>query len=420
MIGEAEEKGVGGRDLQFHVGVRAAWAVGAYLVTALVAAAAIVILRRVISPAALRSLLGFIFIAAIAAGLEPATVKAAALRGGADDAGRDGGIWAVGAPAWLGVGAVKALAVSPLLAVLWRFADPHVSLVDLAWLPAVALAGFAATDQRVLLDIQGRHTAAIWLKQGSLAGGLAGLTALAWAGVPVFWAIGASTAGRLALVAWAAAWTRGAAPVSLARMKALLGDIRWVELAAASLVAALGGSIDRVLALRYLPAAAYPAYYLLYEVFSRFWLAPYLLTPILFARLAAGQESGAFIRRAWLATGAAGALFVAAMAGFCLAAPQALGRLVGASFGLFPVAFAAAVAIGALTQLRIAELQGLGAARRAAVIVGLCAAFAALVFFVFVRRMGAEGLMVAWLIKSVVELAAAMVGGSGGLAGKRL
>ncbi len=391
-------------------------AVGAYLVTALVAVVAILLLRRAISPAALQSALGFFFIAAIAAGLEPATVKAALLRGGPRES-----IAEAGAPVYLLAGTVKALAASPFLAILWRFADPRIPLADLLWLPAVALAGFAATDMRVLFDIEGRHAAAIWLKQGSLAGGLAVLAVLIGAGVPLFWAIGVSTAGRLGLTVWAVvSLPKGAAPASLGRMKSLLGDVRWMELAAASVIAAASGSTDRVLALRYLPAATYASYYLIYELFSRFWLLPYLLTPILFARLAAGQESRVFIRRAWMGTAWAGAVFVAAVAGLWLAAPERLTRLAGASFGPFPVAFAAAVAIGALTQLRIAELQGRGAARRASVIVGLCAIFSAVVFFVLVRRMGASGLTLAWLVKSGVELAATTVGGRPGVGQKRL
>jgi len=410
------KSGVEGRGLRFHIGVRSAMAVGAYLATALVAAAAILALRQAISPAALQSALGFFFIAAIAAGLEPATVKAAVL-GGASR----GAIPGPAAPAWQVVIAVKALAASPLLALLWRFADPHVPLVDLIWLPAVALAGFAATELRVLFDIKGRHAAAIWLKQGSLAGGLALLAILIGAGVPLFWAIGVSTAGRLGLAAWAAfVPPRARTPFHLDQIGPLLGDVRWMELAAASVLAAASGSADRVLALRYLPAATYAAYYLLYEIFSRFWAAPYLLTPILFARLAAGQPSGVFIRRAWAAIACAGLAFVGAVAGVCVFASGPLDRFAGASFGLFPIAFAAAVAIGAFTQLRIAELQGRGAARRATLTVGLCAIFSAVVFYVLVRHMGAEGLMLAWLIKSVVELGAATLGGRLGLGRQRL
>ncbi|MEO8926958.1 MAG: hypothetical protein ABI306_07320 [Caulobacteraceae bacterium] len=402
--------------MPFRLGVRAAVTSGAYLVTALAAAVAILVLRRTISPAALQGALGFFFIAAIAAGIEPATVKAAVLRGGPD-----GPLPATGASVYLAVGAVKALAAAPLLAILWRFADPRIPLADLLWLPAVALAGFAATDLRVLFDLRGRHAAAIWLKQGSLAGGLAVLAVLVGAGLPLFWAIGVSTGARLGLVAWVvAALPSGKAPVRFTLMRRLLGDVRWMELAAASVVAALSGSTDRILALRYLPAPTYASYFLLYELFSRFWLLPYLLTPILFARLASGRESTVFIRRAWLGTAAAGAAFVAAAAGAVFLTPALLDRFVGTAFGPPAIAFAAAVVIGALTQLRIAELQGRGAARRAIVVVGLCAVFSAVAFFVMVRHMGATGLMMAWLVKSVVELAAAIMGGRPGLDRERL
>ncbi|MGI9169800.1 MAG: hypothetical protein ACR2FH_06425, partial [Caulobacteraceae bacterium] len=87
-------------------------AVGAYLVTAVVAAAAIVWLRRLVSPIELRDFLGFFFIAAIAAGLEPATVKAAVLRDPAEADAVE-----AAAPALLGACAVKALAAAPLLAI---------------------------------------------------------------------------------------------------------------------------------------------------------------------------------------------------------------------------------------------------------------------------------------------------------------
>lgn len=402
--------------MRFHIGVRLGSAVGAYLATALVTAAAILVLRRTISAAQLQAALGFFFIAAIAAGLEPGTVKAAVLRSGPRRAGA-----AREAPARHAAMIVKALAASPFLALLWRFADPRIPLADLTWTPLVVLAGFAATEQRVVLDIEGRHSAAIWLKQGSLAGGLAILAILIGAGAPLSWAVGASTVARLGLIALTAGGpVMFRTPLRLDQVKSLLGDVRWMELAAVSVLAAAGGSIDRVAALRHLSAGTYASYYLLYEIFSRFWVAPYLITPVLFARLAAGQESGLLMRRAWLGTIAAGAVFVGSVTALCLGAPALTSRFVGASFGAFPIAFAAGVALGALTQLRITELQASGAARRATLIVGLGAAFSAVMFFALVRRLGAEGLMVGWLVKSAAELAAALLGGRLGLARQQL
>ncbi|MGI9169799.1 MAG: hypothetical protein ACR2FH_06420 [Caulobacteraceae bacterium] len=244
------------------------------------------------------------------------------------------------------------------------------------------------------------------------------LAVLVGGGVPLFWAIGVSTAARLAPVALVAAAIAPRTRAAWGRdlLWRQLGDQRWMELAGASVLAAASGSTDRILALRYLPATAYGSYYLLYELFSRFWLIPYLLVPVRFARVAAGQDSRAFIRRAWRLTLAAGMVFVAATAAVCFAAPRLLDRLVGIAFGPFTIAFAVAVVVGALTQLRIAELQGAGEARRVTLVVGVCVVCSAGVFFVFIRQMGAPGLLLAWLVKSVVELAATTVGGRGGLA----
>ncbi len=358
-------------------------------------------------------MLGVFFITVLSAGLEPATVKAQILRGGADD---------VPVAAYLGASLLKALAASPILALVWRFADPRMEPWALLWSPLIAVAGFATTELRVLLDVRGRHAGAIALKQGSLAGGLAILAVLIAAGAPLVWAIGASALARLGLAVVAAiAMSRdrpldGIWPVILG----LLTAPRWIDLAAASAIAAAGGSIDRVLALRFLPAAIFGAYLLLYETFSRFWLLPYLLTPILFARRAGGREAGAFVRGAWLSTLAAGALFLIGVTGVMVLAPELPGRFLGASFGPATLAFAAAVVIGAFTQLRVAQLQATGEARRATLAMGFSAGVAAAVFFVFVRHMGASGLLWAWLVKSAVEFLATLVGGRPDLRAQRL
>ena len=381
--------------------VRAVVVVGAYVTTALAVLLVVVVLRHAVSPVALRDVLGFYFISALASGLEPATVKASVLRNGSPPDNL-GGV--------LGASAIKALAVSPILGVIWRFADPGAPFAVVLLLPLVVVAGFWATDVRVLLDLRGRHAWAVWLKQGSLAGGFVLLAALTGVGLSLCWAVLVSSLARLIpLAAIAMANGRGGGR-GLVALK-LLRDRRWVELAAVSAIAAAGGSIDRILALRYLPAASYGGYFLLYELFSRFWLIPYLITPVLFASLAAGRSSRALMARAWRLTLAAGAAFVVVVAVVAVASPAITLPLLGLPFGAPVIAFAAAVGVAALTQLRIAELQGLGAARRTLVVTALGALVSAVVFFIGVRSMGIDGLLWAWLVKSLVELVAAMSGG---------
>ncbi len=383
----------------------------AYLSTSLVVVGVIFLLGRFGDARLLREILAIHFIAALAAGLEPATAKAAALR--ATERGPDEAVVIdASAGAIVAIGAIKALLAWPLLAIVWRIADPTLDPWLLAWLWPVCAAGFTATDLRVLLDLRGRHAAAIWLKQGSLGGGLLVMAALAWGGASLPVALGVATFGRLAIVAFAIKRNRGSDGYRLGGgVLEHLKDVRWLELAGASVIAAIGGSADRVFGLRFLAPEAWAAYYLLYEVFSKFWFIPYILGPIVFAKVARGKDARATARAAWRFTALAGATFVVVVASVAILVPDAPTRLMGSKLGAIApagtiVAFAAAVAINSLVQLRVAELQGEGRARRTLVVMAVSAAIATMLFWVSARGWGAPGLLVAWLIKSVFELGA--------------
>ena len=374
--------------------VRAVVVAGAYLATALAVLSVVLVLRVRLSPDPLRAVLGFYFISALAAGLEPATVKAAVLSSGRAPQNLAG---------VLAAGAVKGVAAGPILALVWWLADPHTAVSMLMLSPLSAVAGFWATDLRVVLDVRGRHAAAVWLKQGSLAGGFVLLALMVGAGIPLVWAALVSSLARLlppaliTLGSYRRCW----------RVGGLLRDPRWPALAAISAVAAAGGSLDRVFALRYLAASTFAGYLIVYELFSRFWLIPYLVAPVLFARLAAGGDSRALISRAGFATATLGVLFVCAVASAAFSGLAGAAGLLGISFLPPVIAFAAAVALGALTQLRIAQMQGSGAVRRALLVTAFGALVSGAAFYAGVRAMGLPGLYWAWLVKSVIEFAAA-------------
>ena len=380
--------------------IRAGTVAGAYLASGLTVMLMVVALRQTLPPPTLRELLGFYFIAALASGLDPGTAKALFV-----GESREAGLWMV-----LGASALKALVVAPVLGLVWRFAAPGLSLAILLTTPLVVIAGFWATDVRVLLDLRGRHATAVWLKQGSLAAGFVLAAILVGYGIPMLWAVLISSVARICLPVLAG-WTDRLPSTTARSAIGLLSNTPWIAFAGVSVLGAAGGSIDRVVALRWLPAASYSGYYLLYELFSRFWLLPYLITPILFARIAAGQGGGVFAAWSWRFTWFAGSAFVVGVSGVALVAPGLLHRFLGVNFGLPTVAFAGAIAIGALTQLRVAELQAAGGARHA-LLATLAGTLVAVVAFGFgVRQMGVDGLLWAWLLKSAVEFTIAMVGG---------
>ena len=290
----------------------------------------------------------------------------------------------------------------------------------LLWTPLIAIAGFTASDLRVVHDLRGDHTRAIWIKQGSLGGGLVVLATLAVLGAPLAIALGAATIARLLLIAGLLIASGPADPLSpRSDIPSLLRDPRWLSLAGASVLAAVGGSADRALGLRYLSADAWAGYFALYEVFSKFWFIPYVLAPILFARTAAGLDVRRVGRWAFWGTAAAGALFAGGIAALLAAAPDLPRLLLGARLSAQTpdyaiVAFAAAVALNSLAQVRIAEIQGLGATRRALLVMGLSAVAAVVLFAVAARTYGAPGLLCAWLVKAILELALAMRPGRSG------
>lgn len=382
-----------------QLGARATAVTGAYVAATAVMLLVVIVLRGMAAPALLRNLLGLIFLMSLSAGLEPGTIKAAVLS--------EAGVEGVDLVAYLGVGALKGALASPFLAVIWRLADPTIPFSTLAWTPLIAVAGFWATDMRVLLDLRGRHTLAVGLKQGSLAGGVAVVGLLVALRTPLVWAVGASTFARLALPLLVVALLRRApsgGPV-WREARRLLGDNRWVDLAAVSVIAAVGGSVDRVIGLRLLSPADYGAYYLIYELLTKFWLIPFVLGPILFARRAAGDESDSLVRGAWGLTAVAGAAVLTVVGGVLVVAPTLLAQLVGASFGMATFGFAMGVVVGSLVQLQIAHLQGAGRGRRTAVAMGLSAVLSAPMFWVCANVFGAAGLLWAFLAKTSLELA---------------
>jgi hypothetical protein len=395
--------------LAFHLSGRAAAVTGVYLASAAAVLLTVILLRAQVPPSALSRFLGFVVIASLSAGLEPGTVKAAALdpQGARDIPGA----------AFLAAGALKAIAASPVLALLWRFADPDVPAGALAWTPALAIAGFCATDLRTGLDLRGRYAVAIGLKQGSLAGGVALAGCLIAVGASLPGAVAASCLARLAFLGLAAhraeregsPWRGGLAHLG-GQVRRLLGDRRWIDLAAVSAIAAASGGADRLFGLRYLSPAAFGGYYLTCELFSRFWLIPYLLSPIVFARRASGVPDDGFARAAWGLLGAAGAAYLAITAGLLLLAPGLVRQVIGPFLGAPTLAFVAAVVVNSFSQLRVAELQSVGRSRRAAVAIAASAGISIPLFYLCARGFGGSGLLWAWLAKSVLELAVLTIG----------
>jgi len=387
-------------ELPRGVAARVAAVVGGYLFTMGVLVAVVMVLRHQVAPAGLAHALSFYFVATLASALEPGTAKSLLLRCGVSREPRFA--WrALIAPT-----AVKALIASPLLGLAWRLADPSLPVWLLGWVLPLVFSGFVVSDLRVVFDANRQHATAIWVKQGGLSFGLiafAGIL-LADGGLPM--AIGLSVLLR---IGWYAAalllgWRFLAADrFGLGELASSLREPTWMALAGVSLLAALSGSIDRLAAFRFLEPATLSAYYLIYEVLTKFWILPYLLAPIIFARRAAASGPDRLLATSLRFTALAGAVFMAAAAGL-LVAPDWVARVVGVEVGPPVLLFAFAIVLNSGVQLLNSELQARG--RSAFVLWSSVAilAISAVALFSLGSLAGMDGLFAAWLIKSTAEL----------------
>ena len=375
---------------------RALPAVTAYLFTAAILIGTILLLERHLPPAALQSFLAYVFIATLAAGLEPGTAKAALVA--ASDHRQ-----VKASTALIVASVLKGLLVSPVLVAVWVLSgasgqDPSVLLM----VPVLAWLGFVASDVRALIDAQGRHAAAIWLKQGSLS--LAIIVA-AWMVAKDHSLLVAIAAACLARAAWTAGfiwWTAGG-KWTTGRVSDHLMSRRWTHLLLTSALGAMAGSVDRVVAFRLLEETTSNAYILLYEVLTKFWLLPYLLVPVTFVKSLQSNQDLAFRKFAYALILIAGVPFLFG----AMALPFVpVVTVTSAGFEVWGVSlFAAAIIIASFNQLLASELQAsdrAGAATASAT-AGLFVAVVA--FPVLVLWLGLNGLFVAWLLKSLAETA---------------
>jgi hypothetical protein len=373
---------------------RAVLAMTVYAAAAIASLATVIIARRDLPPDTLRILLSYLVIATISAGLEPGTTKAAALMNGGQELPPVGAV--------LIISTVKAILAAAILALIWKLSAPGVTLRVLLLTPLITVAGFCTTDLRVKMDLEDHHTRAIAFKQISTVASAIVATLMMLRGVSAFWAILAASLFRFAMLAPA---LHESAPWRAVSHSArdLVKDTRWIEFAGASALSATTGSIDRLFALHFLPAAALGGYYVTFEILSRFWLLPYLMVPILFARRVRGEASGGFLRGAWIITAIAATAFMTLLSLIVLIRPPIVAALAGRRMDSASLALAAAVVISSFNQLRIAELQASGRGRRVILVLSASVVWATLIFWVFARYFGAAGLMWGWALRTCLD-----------------
>lgn len=385
---------------------RAVVLTSAYVATSIVVLVSAVGLRQVVSPSMLAGVLSVFFISMLSSGLEPGTAKAFVLQGSVSAVGKE----QLQGVAFASV--AKALIASLPLGLLWRVSDQSLSFAVIAWIPVIVVAGFLTTDFRVLLDVRGHYAAAIWLKQSGLVLAFGLLAGLVGIGVSLEWAVALSALARLGWTIVALFFVFRDAPSSGLEAGATelgveyLRQGSWLHLAAVSGLAAMSGSLDRIIALRLLSPADYNAYFIIFEITTKLWLLPYIFAPILFARHASGNINRRLTIVIHTVVGVTGAAYGLAIVLAASLAPRSFQAVTGLERApVFALAvFAAGIVISSFCQLNLVDLQARGAPRYATLLTMVSLAAALALFYGLSAGFGLAGLLSAWLIKSCLEL----------------
>lgn len=356
------------------------------------------------SPGTLRSVLGFVFISQIALGLEPGAVKGAVLSGQLTESDVVPLQLISTSPLF------KAITITPLIVVLWYLGlDTEIKLQFIFfWTVSLFALGFCTNEMRSVLDLYGSYGAAVWLKQGgsSFSFLILFFSFIMTRSIELSFTV-SLIARALLLVAFIFFYRKYLTgfqkrPLHDSKRKR---DRQWRTLMAASVLSAIGGSSDRFAAFRYLTPQEVGIYVLVYEAFTKIWLVPYLVGPIIFVQYARGSHQNRlfFNSVTGIAIGTIG--LILGLLFINLALPEFFGAVkIEKNLVPYLAVFLAAISVSAVAQLFVARIQGSGSGGLVPTALSAHLVISLVLFWASSMHFGLKGLFIAWLIKSAIEL----------------
>jgi hypothetical protein len=296
---------------------------------------------------------------------------------------------------------VKSVVVSPVIGAIWMLMDVEASLDGrLYFVPFIAALGFVATDLRVLLDARGQHAAAVWLKQGSLSLAIACPVICIILGLGFWMGVITSVIMRLFLTFYFLRHEKFE-KFCANEFWELITSRMWMHLLLTSGIGSLAASVDRLLAVRFMTAPSAAEYVFVYELLSKFWLFPYLISPIVFVKVAQGDHKENYVVFSLCLIGLLGLPFV--LLSFVL--PNFLAMFIDVvEFSSWSMAlFATTIVLASVNMVLAAQLQASGGegATLFSATIGLFVS--ALAFPSLFHILGFSGIIWGWFFKTVAE-----------------
>lgn len=376
----------------------------AYTVTAVILVASLAYAERNLSQASLSIFLSLVFLTSLTSGIELGTAKHVLHL--------DHDFASSGNPSlsFLTYTAQLGIASSFPIAFLWHLqghitSNPATLLLSTA---LVAIPGYLSTELKVFLDARGLFFRGILVKQAGLC--FAYLTY-------IFCFAHNSGITAAAIIACFARTGLGlcilASAIPMLSVKLLADPKRYFSLPSirpvmkfmlASIFTCISGSVDRVVALNVLDPLAASSYFAIFELLSKFWLLPYVISPIIYSKVATKNPSTSrYLGGTSIFIAASGLLYIVTTILIRSALP--LARLPVPNVDVLAIGFmSTAMVISSFTQIYLTYCQALGKHRVVLSTIAVSMAASCLFFPLCYYLSGLNGFYAAWLLKSTSEI----------------
>lgn len=268
------------------------------------------------------------------------------------------------------------------------------------------LIGLLSSELKVIFNNIGLHSSAIWTKQGGITFGILSFMCGIYLGfgltislimyflARIFW---------LALLFYRYDKIRVGNKIVTFENADIAG---WQNMFALSSLAIISGNIDRILVAYFLVAGLGITYFLIYEIFTKYYVIAYIINPIIFVRYADGGDGLISVRNLLKVLCALAMISVGILILFVSYNPDFFNSVFNINIGnLYIVVFFMAIVINSVTQTVSTLLQSWGYTEyllKYSIIVTLVM----FISFTFaITEFGLNGLLVTWLIKSLFEAA---------------
>ena len=376
--------------------------ISAYSATASILVASLAYASKHLSSTTLSIFLSLVFLTSLTSGLEIGTAKHVLHSDHNLPFARSPNLSFIAEAAKIGV--ITSVPIAIILHLQGNIPAKPATLLLVAVL--VAVPGYLSTELKVFLDARGFHLRGILIKQAGLClAYISYIICFAFADRIEYASLVACVLRMLLILAVLSTAIDGLSIRCLADSQSFFSSsssLSIMKFMVASIFTCLSGSVDRIIALNVLSPLSASSYFAVFEVLSKFWLLPYIISPIVYSKTATNKAITGYLRDASFLIAVTGLLYIfsSVVASAALRHLIPLPRIQTLSIFLMTTA----IVISSFTQVFLSYVQALGKHRIVLSTISISMLSSCIFFPLCYYMFGLSGFYLAWLVKSTAEI----------------